>query len=76
MSKRPRPTVTVTAKLSPDLADGFYKLVNGEFGGNLSEALREAIKLLISTSSLSRHKLSPDLAESFYKLVNEEFGGN
>ena len=76
MSKKPHPTVTITAKMSPRLADGLYNVVNEVFGGNVSEAMREAIKLLISTKSLSRHKLSPELADSFYKLVDEEFDGN
>ena len=48
MSKKPRPIVPVTVKLSPELADKFYEIANNEFGGNISEAVREAIKLLIS----------------------------
>ena len=48
MSKKPRPIVPVTVKLSPKLADRFYEVANNEFGGNISEAVREAIKLLLS----------------------------
>ena len=48
MSKKPRPIVPVTVKLSPRLAEEFYEIANSEFGGNISEAVREAIKLLIS----------------------------
>jgi len=47
VSRKPRPTVSVTAKISPELADEFYKVVNSRYGGNISEALREGIKLLV-----------------------------
>ena len=46
------------------------------FGGNVSEAMREGIKLLISAKSIGHHKLSTEFADSFYKLVDEEFGGD
>ena len=76
MSKKPRPMVPISVKIDPDLADGFYKLVNQEFGGNVSEAMREAIRLQISTTCVSHRRLSPELTDAFYKLVNEEFGGD
>ena len=76
MRKKPRATVTITAKLSPRLADIFYNIVNDVFGGNVSEAMREGIKLLISAKCIGHHKLSPEFADSFYKLVDEEFGGD
>lgn len=47
MRKKPRATVTITAKLSPKLAEEFYKIANSEFEGNASAAQRAAIKLLI-----------------------------
>jgi len=49
MSKKPHPTVQVTVKLSPEVADKLYKIALTEFGGNLSDTLREGIKLLISS---------------------------
>jgi hypothetical protein len=49
--RKPHPTVTVGAKISPDMADKLYQLAANEFGGNVSEALRKAIKLLISQPS-------------------------
>lgn len=47
--KKPHPTVQATVKLSPELAEKLYEVASNEFGGNISEAVREAIKLLIST---------------------------
>jgi len=72
LSRKPHPAVSVGAKIAPKLADELYELATKEFGGNVSEAVREGIELLIAV----RGKLSPELAESFYKLVNEEFEGN
>jgi len=72
LSRRPHPTVPVGAKISPELADELYEIATNEFGGNVSEAVREGVKLVIAV----RGKLSPELAESFYKLVDEEFEGN
>jgi len=45
MRKRP---VTVTTELSPELAEEFYEVVNKKFGGDIDEAVSQAIKLLIS----------------------------
>ena len=76
MSKRPHPTVSVGAKISPKLADELYNLASKEFGGNVSETVREGVKLVISTTCISGGKLSPELVDRFYRLVNEEFEGN
>ena len=55
MRRKPRATVTITAKLSPELAEAFYEVVNSdEFDGNVSAAMRAAIKLLIK-----HHKGTP-----------------
>ena len=40
-NKKPHPTVQVTVKLSPKVAEKLYKVINEEFEGNISEALRE-----------------------------------
>ena len=76
MSRKPRPTVSVGAKISPKLADKLYEFATSEFGGSISEAVREGIKLIIVTKAICHAKLSPELADRFYKLVDEEFGGN
>ena len=76
MSKKPRPMVPVTAKIDPELAKPFYKVVNEEFGGNVSEAVREGIKALIIQRTVAHEKFSPELTKTFYKLVDDEFGGD
>ena len=73
MSRKPRPTVSVGAKISPELADELYGLAGSKYGGNVSEAVRMGIKLLIQTCS---HKIPREMADSFHKLVEEKFGGN
>jgi len=40
--------VTVTTELSPELAEKFHDVVNKKFGGDIDEAVSQAIKLLIS----------------------------
>ena len=76
MSKKPHPKVSVGAKISPKLADELYGLAGSEYGGNVSEAVREGIKLVIVISSVRGGKLSPELADRFFRVVDEEFGGD
>lgn len=43
----PRPTVSITVKVPLDQAERLYDLVNLEFSGNISAAVREAIDDLV-----------------------------
>jgi len=41
--RKPRPTVTFSVKVPVELGNAYYKLVNQEYDGNVSAALRVAM---------------------------------
>lgn len=47
MVKKPLYTVTITAKLSRELADKFFEVVNSRYDGNISATMRQAVRLII-----------------------------
>lgn len=49
--RRARPTIPVTAKLDVNLAEEFFDVVDREYSGCISLALRDAIKRLIEEKS-------------------------
>jgi len=58
MVKKPRPTVTITAKLPEKMAEELFEIVNSKFEGNISATVREAVTLLIKSEQLSRADMS------------------
>jgi len=58
--RRPRPTVTLSVKVTFELADVYYRLVNKEYGGNVSAAMRDAIEDQIKKKGYELHINNPN----------------